>query len=182
MDASAELLDEIANDMWAWLREFVTVSNEFYDFKYAPCPFARAAMLGERVDIAVWGSGDVRAFIRERSIDMRDRGTLSTRVMAFPPRTQFAWGISDFVESLNAELIPDNVFLNTGVAKTTQSRFPGARDPYFIVVANSLDAVLQGSAALQKSVYYRDWPKEHYRIVVERRARLAERYGGEGDR
>jgi hypothetical protein len=76
------------------------------------------------------------------------------------------------------ELIPDNVFLNTGIAKTTISRYPGSgENPYFIVVANSLAAVLDGAKSLAKSDYYKDWPEEHYKIVVERRARLAERYG-----
>jgi len=174
-----ELHEEIENDMWTWLHEFVSVSNEFYDFAYPPCPFARAALLGERVDVAVWQSGDVREFIRERSIEMGERPDLGTRTMVFPPRTQFAWGITDYVEALNAELIPDNVFLNTGVAKTTASRYPGSNDPYFMVVANSLDAVLRGSDALQKAAYYKDWPATHYEIVVERRTRMAERYGRE---
>ena len=169
--------EEIEQDLWSWLHEFVTVSNEFYDFKYAPCPFAKAALRSETVDVVVWRSGDIRECIRQAALDMRDTPKLTTRVIAFPPRTQMAWGISDFVEMLNAELIPDNLFLNTGVAKTTTSRYPGADDPYFIDVVNSLDAVLKGTEALQKSVYYDNWPKEHYKIVVERRARLAERYG-----
>ena len=37
--------------------------------------------------------------------------------------------------------------------------------------------MLDGAKSLAKSDYYKDWPKEHYQIVVERRARLAERYG-----
>lgn len=172
-----DLHQAVEQDLWTWLREFVTVSNDFYDFKYAPCPFAKAALLSESVDVVVWRSGDVRECIRDAAVDMRDNSDLTTRVIAFPPRTQMAWGITDFVEMLNAELIPDNLFLNTGVAKTTTSRYTGSDDPYFIVVVNSLDAVLKGTAALQKSPYYDNWPKEHYAIVVERRARLAERYG-----
>lgn len=172
-----ELHEEIEQDLWTWLNEFVSVSSDFYDFKYAPCPFAKAALLSESVDVVVWRSGDVRECIRESAIGMRDNADIATRVIAFPPRTQMAWGISDFVETLNAELIPDNLFLNTGVAKTTTSRYPGAADPYFIVVVNTLDAVLRGTEALQKSIYYDNWPKEHYTIVVERRQRLAERYG-----
>jgi hypothetical protein len=110
---------------------------------------------------------------------MRDTGSLTTRVMVFPPKTQFQWGISDYVEGLNAEMISDNVFLNTGLAKSTQSHYPGSstKDPYFIVIANSLDAVLSGAEALKKTDYYKDWPAEHYALVVERRARMAKQYG-----
>jgi hypothetical protein len=172
------LQEEVVEDLWKWIREFVTVPNEFYNGKFAPCPYAAGAVAGKAVDVVAWESGDVRSFIREKGIGVRDAPHLTTRVMGFPPRTQFAWGISEFVESLNMELIADNVFLNTGIAKTTISRYSGSGDnPYFIVVANSLAAVLDGAESLAKSDYYKDWPKEHYEIVVERRARLAKRYG-----
>ena len=172
------LQEEVVADLWKWIREFVTVPNEFYNNKFAPCPYADMAVRTKAVDVVAWESGDVRAFIREKAEGMRDAPNLTTRVMGFPPRTQFAWGISEYVESLNTELISDNVFLNTGIAKTTISRYPGSGEsPYFIVVANSLAAVLDGAKSLAKSDYYKDWPKEHYEIVVERRARLAERYG-----
>ena len=172
--------DPIEQDIWTWIHEFVTVPNEFYHNKFSPCPFARQAVLAKTVDVVAWHAGETRAFIREKAVAMRDAPELSTRVMVFPPRTQLEWGISDYVETLNAELIPDNVFLNTGVAKTTRSRYPDSADePYFIVVANSLEAVLSGSEALQRSNYYKDWPRAHFELVVERRARLAERYGKE---
>lgn len=171
------IYEAINRDIWNWFDEFVTVPNEFYQNKFPPCPYARAALMRETVDVAVWESGDVRLFIRANATGMRDSPTLTTRVMAFPPRTQYAWGISEFVETLNAEMIPDNIFLNTGIAKTSVSRYPGsAGNPYFIVVANSLDAVLKGARSLAKSDYYKDWPASHYEIVVERREKLAQRY------
>ncbi len=104
---------------------------------------------------------------------------MTTRVMTFPPKTRFARGINDYVESLNTELISSNVFLNTGVTKTMSSRYPRSRgeEPYFIVIANSLSAVLSGSEALMSTDYYKDWPAAHYAHVVERRARMAKRYG-----
>jgi len=173
-----QAFEVIEADVWTWMREFVAVKNDFYGAKFPPCPFAlRALMLGT-VDVAVWRSGDARPFIRQQAEDMRGSPTLTTRVMAFPPRMQFAWGISDFVESLNAELIARNVFLNTGVAKTTTSRYLGSLGkPYFIVVANSLAAVLDGADALKRTDYYADWPQSHFEIVVGRRERMARRYG-----
>ena len=182
MSTATPPYDDIAADIWTWMRDFVAVKNEFYGAKFPPCPFAQKALLQETVDVAVWQSGDVRQFIRARAVDMRDSPKLTTRVMAFPPRVQMAWGISDFVESLNVELVPDNVFLNTGVAKTSKSRYPGSGgNPYFMVVANSLDAVLKGSESLQKTDYYEDWPTSHYEIVVGRRERMAKRYGKSGE-
>ncbi len=183
-DVTAAAIDSlVGDDIWAWLKTFVTVNNAFYNGKFPPCPFARAAMLAGRVDVKVYQKGEVRAFIREKSIELRDTPTLSTRVMAFPPRVQFQWGISDYVDTLNAELIPDNVFLNPGVTKTMKSRYPDSSDnsPYFIVVANRLDAVLSGSEALLRTDYYKDWPREQYEVVVKRRERLAKRFGAKAD-
>jgi hypothetical protein len=178
MSDTTTVFEAIEADLWRWMREFVAVPNEFYGGKFPPCPFALRALLAETVDVCVWRKGDVRQFVRTQATGMRDSPQLTTRVMAFPPRAQMAWGFTDFVDSLNTTLIPHNVFLNPGVAKTTVSQYPGsAGQPYFIVVANSLDAVLKGASALQRTDYYEDWPASHFEIVVERRARLAKRYG-----
>lgn len=174
-------IDDIEDDIWAWMREFVAVKNEFYNARFPPCPFAQRALMTRTVDVAAWQSGDVREFIRHHAMRMQAEPRLTTRVMAFPPRTQAAWGLTDFVESLNTKLIQCNLFLNTGIAKTTISRYPGSlARPYFIVVANSLDAVLKGAEALKQTGYYDDWPKEQITIVVERRERLARRYAATG--
>jgi hypothetical protein len=171
------MYDEIEADIWAWMRDFVSVRNSFYGGKFAPCPFAQRALTSQTVSVAVWRSDDVREFIRGQAVGMGDSATLTTLVMVFPPRTQMAWGLSDFVEALNTKLIPENVFLNTGIAKTTTSRYPGsAGRPYFVVVANSLEAVLRGSETLQRTEYYENWPRSQLEIVVERRARMASRY------
>jgi hypothetical protein len=172
-DSEAE---EIEADIWTWMREFVSVRNDFYGSKFAPCPFAKQALTIGTVDVVVWRSGDAREFVRAHAAGMRDAPGLTTRVMTFPPRIQRIWGFSDFLESLNAELIPDDVFLNPGVAKRTTSRHPGAAgQPYFIVVANTLTAVLRGSELLLRTDYYDKWPASHFALVVERRARLARR-------
>lgn len=178
MTVDETLHKQIETDMWTWIHEFVTVPNSFYEGRFAPCPYARAAVIARTVDLAVWTSGDVRTFIRSRAEEVRDTPDLTTRVMVFPPRVQFAWGISDWIEMQNADLIPDNIFLNPGIAKTTTSRYPNSPpNPYFMVVANSLAPVLAGARSLAKSNYYKDWPQEHYALVVERRARLAALYG-----
>ena len=176
----AELIyEKVEQDIWSWIDNFITVTNEFYNDKFPPCPFARQAVESKTVDVQVWRSGGVREFIKDHAIGMRDSRSLSTRVMVFPPRTRMRWGIGDYVESLNAELIADNLFLNTGVATTTKSRYPGSprKEPYFIVIANSLDAVISGAESLMKTDYYAKWPADHYAHVVERRARMAKKYG-----
>ncbi len=176
IDASVQ---QVEQDILAWINDFVVMPNAFYDNKFPPCPYARQAVISKKVDVRVWQTGNVRGFIKDHALGMRDCPSLTTRVMVFPPRTRDQWGINDYVEQLNAEMISSNVFLNTGVAKTTRSRYPGARDnePYFIVIANSLEAVMSGAEALAETDYYKNWPAAHYAHVVERRARMAKQYG-----
>ena len=173
------LQEKVVEDLWSWIREFVAVPNEYYGGKFAPCPYAFSALAAESVAVAAWERGDARNFVIEKSKELVENSNLTTFVIALPPRFQSAFGFSDFIESLNRELIPRNVFLNTGVAKTTQSRYPGSNgQPYFIVVANSLDGVMKGASALRRTGYYKDWPPEHFELVVVRRDRLYQKYGG----
>jgi hypothetical protein len=46
------------------------------------------------------------------------------------------------------------------------------------VIANSLAAVLTGSESLMKTDYYKNWPADHFALVVERRARMAKQFAG----
>ena len=45
--------EEIEQDLWTWIREFVMVPNEFYNYKFAPCPYASKAVASKAVDVAV---------------------------------------------------------------------------------------------------------------------------------
>ena len=171
-------IDRIELDIWKWITDFVAAKSPFYDGRFAPCPYAAGALHSKSVDVKAWSSGDFRKFVRDHSQQMHEVPHLTTRVMIFPPRAQRAWGLLQFVEGLNAELIPHNVFLNTGIAKTTVSRYPGSSgEPYFVVIANSLDAVLKGADALTRTNFYDHWPKRQFDIVVNRRERLYKRYG-----
>lgn len=171
-------LEEIELDIWNWIREFVAAKNAFYDGRFAPCPYALGAVRANSVDVIAWSAGSFTGLIRRSAEQMRTLPQLTTRVMAFPPRVQRAWRLSQFVDALNGELIPDDIFLNTGTAKTTISRYPGSNgDAYFIVIANRLDAVLAGAEALKRTSFYDNWPARQVDIVVHRRERLYRRYG-----
>lgn len=172
------LCAEIEQDVTDWINEFVAARNDFYSGKFAPCPYARGAMTAGTVDVVAWEVGDARSFIRQKASELRQPDRIQTRVIVFPPRVQWSFGISDYVDTLNMDLIADDVFLNTGVAKSTESRYAGSRGkPYFIVVANKLSEVLRGAQSLQKTNFYANWPLDQYKLVVERRAVMAARYG-----
>ncbi len=177
-DVNGRIEARIEADVWLWMREFVATPSEFYDDRFAPCPFAAGAMSAGTVDVVLHTTGPAQDFIRTQAYAVSESDHIGTRVMVFAPRVQATFGLSAFVERLNSELIPLDVFCNTGVTKTMESRHPGSRGrPYFIVVANSLTPVLRGAKALARQGFYDDWPAEHHAIVVDRRARMAERYG-----
>lgn len=171
------LHQEIESDLWRWVTDFVSVPNEFYGKKFAPCPYAKSALLEGQLDVVIWRSEEPRAFVLAQANEMTHRRAatgITTRLMAFPPRVQRSWGFISFLDALNLRMMGDNVFLNAGIAKTTRSRYPGSQEkPYFIVIANTLDGVLKASDTLQRTGFYSKWPAEQYRTVVERRSRLA---------
>jgi hypothetical protein len=57
-DSTMSTLDatyqQVEQDIWAWIDDFVTAKNEFYGFKFAPCPFAKQALSQKTVDVLVW--------------------------------------------------------------------------------------------------------------------------------
>ncbi len=74
---------EIEQDVIDWIHEFVSVRNEFYGGKFAPCPYARGAMTAGTVDVVVWESGNPRLFIHQKASDLRELTKTQTRVIVF---------------------------------------------------------------------------------------------------
>ena len=58
---------QVEQDIWAWISDFVTAKNEFYNYKFAPCPYARQAVVSKTVDVQVWQFGNVREFIKDNA-------------------------------------------------------------------------------------------------------------------
>ena len=173
----------VEDDIWTWIHDFVTAPSEFYNFKFAPCPYARQAVqnkTGGRPGLA--DRATFASSYASKPLQMREASHVDDPRDGLSAEDAFSCGGSTTTsKSSTWSWFRRNVFLNTGVAKTTKSRFPGSasKDPYFIVIANSLAAVLVGAESLAKSNYYENWPAAHYAHVVERRARLAKKYGNE---
>lgn len=71
MNALNTIHQQIEQDIWTWIQDFVTAPNEFYNFKFAPCPFAKQAVHSKTVDVQVWQAGDVREFIKNHASTLR---------------------------------------------------------------------------------------------------------------
>jgi len=164
--------------IWDWIKNYVEVDNKFYDYKFAVCPYAKAARLKGIVDVQAWNEGSIKKFIADNIRRLVADPKLEICVLAMPPRTKWHWGIKRLINKLNQEVIPQGYYVQYGQAIKNSSIYPGLFNggKYFVVLVNRLDPVLDGHRALLKTSYYKPWSKKHYTAVVTRRQEQYEKY------
>ena len=178
---SIEKIKQIENDILSWIIEYIEENNEFYDYKFPPCPYARAARLQGLVDIRAYSSGDIKEFISTHTKTLIETRDVNTRILVFPPRTHWKFGLTRFIEDLNSITVPKDYYIQYGTAIQTISRYSGwfNSGPYFIVIINKLSDVIKGHKALLNTDYYKSWSEQHYTEVVTRRQQAIEKYKNE---
>jgi hypothetical protein len=157
--------NEIEQNIWNWIIEYIEVENEFYNYKFPPCPYAKSARLKGIVDVVAYNSGSPYKFIKQQIEDLNTHRKFNIKVMAFPMRMRWYFHLHFLLNRLNKELVPRDLYIQYG--KT---------DKYFIVITNKLSDVLDGHKSLLKTDYYKNWSKDHYKAVVERRETLYKKY------
>jgi hypothetical protein len=172
------MIDQIRQDIWTWLTDYVEVNHKFYDYKFPPCPYARGARLRGLVDVRVYEQGSAIEFIQAEIADLIAESKYNVRILVLPPRARWDWRISRFVNRLNQRIIADDFYAQYGTANHTISRYPGWFNwgAYSIVIVNRLSDVLDGHRALTSTEYYRPWAKSHYDAVVTRRQHMYEKH------
>ena len=175
---SIEITKQVERDIQDWMINYLEQNNQFYDYKFPPCPFARAARLKGLVDVRAYGFGSVTEFINNYTKDLIEAQDFNTRILVFPPRTHWKLGLTRFIDGLNQITIPKDYYIQYGTAIQTKSCYPGwfNSGPYFIVIINKLSDVLEGHRALLNTDYYKPWSKQHYDEVVVRRQQAYEKY------
>jgi len=166
---------QIEQDIWQWITEYIEVNHEFYAHKFPPCPYARGARLKGSLDVVAWTSGNTRIFINTQTADLL-LSDKTVRVMVFPPSLRWNWLTRWHIANLNKTMIPQDYYIQYGGAVGTTSRYPGLPGAYVIVIINQLSDVLAGHTALKSTPYYRNWSNTHYHNVVERRQDMYNRY------
>jgi hypothetical protein len=157
--------NEIEQNIWNWITEYIEVENEFYNYKFPPCPYAKSARLKGMVDVVAYTTGNPYKFIKHQIEDLNTHRKFNIKVMAFPMRMRWYFHLHFMLNRLNKELVPQDLYIQYG--KT---------DQYFIVITNKLSDVLDGHRSLLKTDYYKNWAKDHYDAVVERRQKIYEKY------
>lgn len=171
-------MNPVEQDIWNWLTDYVEVNHKFYDYRFPPCPFAKAARLAGLVSMDAYDSGNVKQFITQSIDKFLCEKTHDVKIMVMPPRAKWTWGMNKFIADTNADLVPQDFYVQFGIAIKTQSRYVGFmnKGPYFIAIVNRLSNVLKGHESLLKTDYYNFWDKFHYDAVVVRRQQAVEKY------
>lgn len=169
---------QVENEMWDWIKNYIEVPHEFYDYKFPICPYAKSARLKGMLDVKAYNSGNFKKFITDnlRALIADEKHKICVLVM--PPRTQWIFGIKRFINKLNAEFIPQGCYIQFGSAIGTNSKYPGIfnQGAYYVVFMNQINWVLDGNKELLKTDYYKNWSKKHYNSVVVRRQNLIDKY------
>lgn len=175
----SELTKLVEQDILDWIENYVEVPQAFYDYKFAPCPYAKAARLKGYADVVAYESGNIKDFIEHHINILATEKKHGLKGLIFPPRTKYYFGMKKMIAKINEQIIPEDLYCQYGLAIQTNSRYSGWLNsgPYFIVLANKLSNVLEGHQSLLSTDYYSHWSKEHYDAVVVRRQNLYEKFG-----
>jgi len=173
-------LSQIEKDIWDWITGYIETPHSFYDHKFPPCPYAKAARLKKLVDVQVYSSGSCFDFVTKATENIISNATINTRILVFPYYVRWFYFVKWSIKKLNKKVIPKDYYLQYGRAIKTQSKFKGlfVNKPYFIVIINKVSDVVAGHQALINTDYYRNWTPGHYHDVVVRRQKMFDRYKG----
>jgi hypothetical protein len=170
--------NEIEQDIWDWIINYLEAPHAFYNYKFPPCPYARAARVKNLIDVKVYETGSINLFIENCTHDLIESTGLNTRILVFPHYVRWFYLTKWFVQRLNRQTVPKDYYLQYGRAIRTESKYIGwfSNKPYFIVIVNKLSDVLKGHQDLLKTDYYNNWSQQHYKDVVIRRQKMFDKY------
>ena len=165
---------DIEQDIWNWVTNYIEVANEFYNYKFPPCPYAKSARLKGLMDIVAYKNGSIKDFINSQVNNIVEHKKFNVRVMIFPAHVRWYFHIHRHVQNLNKEIISKDYYAQYGRALQTASQYPGMFNgkPYFIVIVNKLSDILSGHESLLSTDYYDNWTTRHYEHVVNRREQI----------
>jgi hypothetical protein len=168
----------IEQDLWSWVTNYIEVNHKFYDYKFPPCPYAKAARLKDLVNVTAWDTGSAIGFIKEQTDKLIVEQKYNVQILVFPAKFKWYYHIRWSINQLNKKIISKDFYAQYGTAIKTKSQYSGLFEggPYFIVIINKLSDVLKGHQSLNKTNYYAPWADHHYQDVVVRRQKMYDRY------
>ena len=168
------LKTQVESDIWAWITGWVEADHKFYNYRFPPCPYARAARLSGLVDVHAYDGSSAGQWAQEQIDDLAEHKQYNVRVLAFPYWQRWNYALRRRIDSLNCSLVDSDYYAQYGAAVATSSCYPGLfkHRPYFVIIINKVSDVIAAQAALARTDYYDNWTDQHYHRVVTRRNRI----------
>ena len=164
----------VEKDIWEWIKNYIEVNHEFYDYKFSPCPYAKSARLKNTVAVSAYDNDGYSSFIINEIKLLLKNNNLTTKILAFPNYFKFNICLKFLINNINKKLVKRDYYIQYGNAVGTDSVYDGG--PYFIIIINKLSDVLSAQNSLAKTDYYSFWSSKHYDTVVNRRKNFFEKY------
>lgn len=159
------MIEQLKADIATWILDWVSVHNDALNV--VPCPFAKQALMTNKIDFTIAGNVEVLRSL----FDMVAQDGLQNDVLIIGMNKNLITpaDLSNLVKDANNIVLmpagyvaledhPDDVETVNGV-KMNQGTWA-------LVLLQSLDKINQASLILQKQGYYDNWTKEEYDDVV----------------
>jgi hypothetical protein len=160
----------IKQDILDWVTNFIEVNHEFYNFRFPPCPYAKAARLAGLLNITVHEEGTLASYVDRNIQAIIADGKYTVTVLVLQPRARYYFWLMWWLKYKNRSLVAHDLYAQLGTARVNEKE-------YTVIIINRLDDIISGHRALSKTDYYRNWTAEHYNAVVTRRGDVMTRHG-----
>lgn len=155
-------------DILAWVKEFIEVNHEFYNYKFPPCPYAKSARLAGLLNIVACEDSSISDFVHDNIRDIIVDSKYTVTILVLPDRARYYFWIRWWLQYLNRRLVAADCYAQYGVARIKDRE-------YRIIIVNRLSDIIDGHESLIKTDYYKNWTAQHYNAVVTRRQKIMDK-------
>lgn len=157
--------NQVKQDVTAWINDFVTKPNPLLN-NFPPCPYARKAMLEQKVDIRVIEEGSVSYAIADTLQTWNN--DLDVVMLVFDPTYYNADMFSSVVEKANTTIDKDFVLLDDHPGNVEDiNSIKMNMGKYAIVFVQKTAKLAEGHEYLKTHTdYYDAWSQENLDDVV----------------
>ena len=157
------MIDEIKK----WIEEFVSAHNS--KIGHVPCPFAKEAMLKERIDYVSGGKHTISPLLNSLANDWDDKYEVVVLYMNTDEMSPTE--VSDTVKIFNDNAMKNKIDIvaledhpeDPEILNGVSMNFGKA----ILILVQRLTKLNNASKILNKKGYYDNWPKENYDDVVK---------------
>ena len=152
-------------DIKKWIQEFVSEHNT--EIGQVPCPFAKEAMLKERIDYVSGGKHTITPLLDSLADNWDDK--YEVVVIYCPTEDYTSQELSNIVKEFNDSAMPKDIVAledhpnDPEILNGTEMNFGKCS----LVLVQRLSKLNWASKILKKKGYYDAWPNENYDDVVK---------------